>query len=831
MNKIYLLWSEDSEVPSENRPIYNDFVEVYLNAEDEQSFTLIDSYQRYIKEIEKKQPFSDAKTIFIQAEIRWEKLYNYHSKYFGFDIIKELRYKLKVRCEIVICSVVERAFFLNKTEEKFLITGKSGMNFLKLPFNEKKVNQAISSNKLELQQLEDINSACYNPIDVLKEFLHELKNNASKPNFNLILDKFFSDIEFLIQSQNSSKFSSIRQHALDTVNNQTKTNSNIVANVSDDLIELLKLDSEVSEETEYIGLWELILIDDNRDSIKSLEQKVADKIPYHYFSYADEALHYIDNQPNKCYCVLSDYRFVSKENERDWQIVDGDGNKIKDIMQGPQVMQELKKRNKSFIWRALLTSKGNKVNKGAFQRSDILFSKEKEGLLSAGSDYAKGALADFTNRIIEYGNAHYQAMLSLPEGATWLDGDIEKKDIYPLKHFYNEYRNSKDYNDLENEIDQTSEKIINEIMFRYEEGKDFEIIEDIPELSESKNVKFGIKIKGPEYVGKNAIAFKDRLVGRRVALYLSKIEGFSKADIYFAIHKEGKKYILKHDKKHIRKLNQKEEIRRALVNQEREIRSCFDRLKYVPNPDEITTRAIGILEQAYGNKDKKIKAISNWLDRTLYLIQNFDAFNIAITNVGIDSITFRNDLISFYEDYIRNQEYFSSIDGSTKSLLNSNLGLAESDLVIHSNNNILIEEKNWLSKHSNIFLDNENVQKIELSVLTMLHHFVKQECLNSILLETSPLKYAEDNSSIEVKNFMSWERYFQYIMNYLDLRNCGRKSISDVNFLLNGQGQIIDILENLRMLNPKDKEEHWINHKINETLKGLYNLSTFLNKD
>lgn len=457
---------------------------------------------------------SNSLAVFILIELDWS-----IEEDLGISIIQKLRIA-NVKVPVFFCSFHNEEYF---KEKKADIIYFNGHYFINLPNDWESQTDAIES--LDDMELADVQfhfcdipgfirtiwhkkqqagSMSFNSGKIfIKELLNEIREIGSIPD--VIKDETFK-IESEIENINETSFSTFLDE------NTERRFLNLIDETKDE------------ENHRYSGGWEVLILEDNRQDVQDLENKlkqIDENLLVHIAESYNKAIAIIKGDIfNKITVVIVDYR-----------LEDSNGNCRQ--KQGYSFVSWLLKRKR--LAEIFVYSGQSRVT--------VLNTFKKFGIkpnYRRKTEVTGSTVDKFVAEIIEKGNETYCALLNQPNIGYW---------NFSLKKFYAHFRNHPEYKNLEQQISRKAKHYIKQIDYfhRLNENDDelgwFNTLQKegriVPPFREIR--KEGLKKKGeydtpvmPLPYGKpddNFEAFKKILIVRRIILWLRSQLGIEDNDL------------------------------------------------------------------------------------------------------------------------------------------------------------------------------------------------------------------------------------------------------------------------------------------------------------
>jgi CheY-like chemotaxis protein len=464
---------------------------------------------------------------FTDQNIKWNDFY-------GLELIKKIRYDLKQRCSIVVCSVLPKNILQQthfKAYEKSKILAAPGTYFLSYPWE---IKSLPTLRKISENALDDINHAFFNPKGNASEIIHNLKNkfgeiandsrsNELFKNLKEIIEVDFKLIETDVLPENRLRFHSVKNQMFEDletdISNFIKQKANepadtyhntsyILDKYSEIIYGLLPKELKDNENEEVLKTpWQVLYIDDTEfcrnDVVAKFDKRGINCIAVHNGKEAIDVL--LKDTKGKISVVISDIRLYQSNND-DWQ-----------DLQGYDLLNEIHEVNNSPISYFVLTSKRGTIVDSVKRKAKFpiqWFSKSDVTTSEQGFNI-------FTKRVKELGGENWFWKKSQPKMSAWTKES--HRFTFPLSKYYRKHVELSDHPTIKSEINSKAKTYIENIL----KNKKNEVIEFLPTLKDetvsNKMIeKFRFQI----------------LLGRRIiySLWLNKMDEES---IFYALRPKG----------------------------------------------------------------------------------------------------------------------------------------------------------------------------------------------------------------------------------------------------------------------------------------------------
>jgi CheY-like chemotaxis protein len=459
----------------------------------------------------------------ILAELDWnekgekQQLQNYY----GITLAQNLRLKHRINLPILFVSFQNPERVLK--DQRNEIIASVGHSYCQLPSHPKEwadiLKQASPLNEL---QLSDISYNFCNVFGLVGEVFHRIKGTAREKLgrkesltdvIQYITDSLSELNELLVDNEPAGK-------AVEELK------SKLSGGTSEDLVQFLRSEesqilSFIKDESEEGNTsfkdkpWKVLLLDDQPDSLSNIVESlhkrgIKDLVFAETSEEAKKLIEADSNNGNQINVVISDYRLLEK-NDKEFL-----GRK-QQPEQGYDFLIWLAKQERLNRLIAL-SGLGKRFLLNSFRKSNIRVSVYSKTDLSGGANL-------FADDIESYGDEVYEALCALPTAEKWNQ----------LKPFYTFYRNSKDYEVVEDYISNQAREIVSQVAnVLSDKGVERERISRFTML---KDLTADMTGKSPVNE-KHFEIFKSKMIGRRVALWLYSCVGLENT-IIAAIMKKG----------------------------------------------------------------------------------------------------------------------------------------------------------------------------------------------------------------------------------------------------------------------------------------------------
>ncbi|HUI29729.1 MAG TPA: hypothetical protein VLX91_05895 [Candidatus Acidoferrales bacterium] len=496
------------------------------------SMSLADTFGRQSLALSEKEvadiDISNCSFIVILAELDWngKKL----SDFYGVEILKKLRAERHMTAQVLFCSFLpEEYFYLPTHHGRFDILKTSGHHFCQLPADLKTTLSKLNMEPIDIETLEDIVDSTCGLKGLLFERIHDLKNSVmiSEQHQAMPLEKFNQMITDAVETA-KGKISSlffddtgvlrVFSEIVKEINSKVKSEqdyssvTDIISNSEGRLQVLLPSQEQktVSSLTGERPPWKILFVDDKEVSRQRIREEFEKRnITCEIACTAEEVFKILDDDVgrNLITALIVDYRLLTPDGR--WQ-----------DMQGYSIIRNVHSNKSNFLAYFGLTFANREALLRIQSRYQIrVVQCSKEDLTSPGT-------FNMFERIKEEAEKTYKAVCGLPTLGAW--HKKARKNVKPLKMYYRVHRASVDYEDAEREIDEKSLGYLNLI----------EKYEDSPEVpSVSGNYEFQSELDEDVDSPESIRIFRERLIGRRIAIGLYVKLGFPRKKIFYAMQK------------------------------------------------------------------------------------------------------------------------------------------------------------------------------------------------------------------------------------------------------------------------------------------------------
>lgn len=471
--------------------------------------------------------FSNVTLIIILAELNWDgrKL----SEFYGIEILKKLRLEKRLLIPAIVCSFLSKDYFLAQSfKGKNDILKTPGHLFRQLPFDINEIKN-ISIQPLDEETLDDIVESFCNIEGKFNEEIHKLKNTfiisndkKIKPPDELrgiLIDALETSTERLLNLfDNDNRLTEAKKSVIKEINSLITAQENY-----DRAIELISIfESQLrqllpaqEQQSTFLQVeepkWKVIFVDDEEQICQRVRKEFEDRnIVCETASNASEVFKLLDNdvRTNWSTALIADYRLLKP---------DGD---LQDI-QGYSILKRVYLDKPNFLAYFALTAAHRKALLRIQRTYQMrVFTYSKEDILSSS-----GAFNMFADKVREEAEKIYDAVCSQPQLTSWQEKS--NKNIEPLKNYYRAHRAAIDYENSEKCINEQAKNFVDRTLEAFDNGGD----------APSHNYEFQAELKeGPKNI-ECLKKFRQRLIGRRIAIGLYIWGGFTRERIFYAMKK------------------------------------------------------------------------------------------------------------------------------------------------------------------------------------------------------------------------------------------------------------------------------------------------------
>lgn len=471
--------------------------------------------------------FSAYKGIIILAELIWQGV-SYYS-FSGFDIIQKLRLK-RVSCPMFVFSFLSKEKLKKSSKFEARILSAPCHKFVPLPVSEKPAFTKFDFYSLTDHLLDEIVLYLLNPRESVNNVFHDLYNERDKLKPNL--EKHLQKLDAIFQNQYPKELEKVKESIISEflLSSQPspfldERKNNLLQLIADDLAH-----DDISLGGDQLN-WKVLFIDDQeeqrrklknlfRDSIADIEVIEAisgtdafEKLKLDGKGKLEEGKSFLP--ANSITVVICDLRL---ENDAgDW-----------DYYQGYDIIREIAFKMKNLVSFFVLTSKRGAILNNQKRNSEIrIIWNSKQDIFNE----SKSGFNIFLQRILEEGQFNSNSIFNRNISAGYWQNNITKNGLpynkfphAPKRDYYRYFRTVEPgYYNINQEISQNADDFITEAL-KTEKDKSYFI-------ERFEKIDFCRKIPTPPGTDSGMKAFYDLLLGRRIALGLAKIYGWTPNNI------------------------------------------------------------------------------------------------------------------------------------------------------------------------------------------------------------------------------------------------------------------------------------------------------------
>jgi hypothetical protein len=467
------------------------------------------------------------KGIVMPIELSWEA--NSLSRFYGVEFAKTiLRAKMKLRLPILFLSFLSlRQLCLDREGKEVLerqIVTAVGHDCLLLPSTPKEWNARLNGMEslTDLQFVDIFNNLC-NVRGLIGGAIHKMQgqfrdfgrarendlNQRRKALFESGLDEIVSLLGGDAQVRKEILLSRFQTEVIEG-------NSSIQSFLGMCEEELKSLVVEENDGTNNLDAanvrrrpWKVLILDDEPNSLSSLRVAL-DKRGIECFiaqsvSEAEKAIE--EDVFNEIVVAISDYRLLERV----------DGIQRHQRRQGYDFLFDLAAEDRLTSLIAL-SGLSRKFLLESFQKYDT-----KVDVYSKNDLEGEGAINLFADAVLDKGAEAYESLCSRPLGRGWR----------ALKPFYAAHRQSNDRLLNEREISDRACRYVLRIAGIIESKNEELLLQ--PSLETLENLTADLTHKTPEHTRKSLLVFKNKMVARRIAIWLNLRLRFDRVKIYSAL--------------------------------------------------------------------------------------------------------------------------------------------------------------------------------------------------------------------------------------------------------------------------------------------------------
>lgn len=468
----------------------------------------------------------------ILVELRWSN--RRYSQLYGLEVVKTfLRAQKKLKFPILFVSFLSPKQILidnegNKRLENQII-GAVGHDFLRLPVAfQTLLNHLEELNPLNELQFSDVLNNLCNLKGLIGGRIHELQGRLRslgnspdklKSQAEDIFEKSLNEIASLLKDTTGltrrierikhefrEKISDANVSSKDIQEFLERCGNEISALVGEDQIgpEVIESTTEKFEKQP----WKILLLDDEPDSLhalqKTLKQRGTEFLLAQTFEEAEKII--TEDIYNEITIAISDYRLLEK---------------------GDDVEKHQRKQGYDFLlWLSAQDHFTHLIALSGLSRKFLLESFQKYNtrvdVYSKQDLMGERAVNLFVDNILDRGREIYEAVCSRPVVGDWKS----------LKPFYAAHRASTEYRLKEQEINNRASRYIKQYEELLESRDETYLLQ--PDLDKLSELTTKLAEKNPNDP-RSMEAFYNKLVGRRIALWLHLKLGFSRNEVFAAL--------------------------------------------------------------------------------------------------------------------------------------------------------------------------------------------------------------------------------------------------------------------------------------------------------
>lgn len=482
--------------------------------------------------------------VVINAELcTGEEPYQYYQTYAGLDMMRDLRSK-GCRCPMVYGSVSKKEEIQKRDHIGLLHT--PGHYYLNLQEPE-----ALPELKGLTQILwNDIYHSVLDPAGRYHELFHSVFQPRwrAKVDVKVVLEEIFETLRVSFPNEYNRNFDALL-HLKERIqenfgdNNTSKLSDRILESIKNQIEDILGFSGLAEDELDLSkkGDWQILYVEDDEEYGTYLKNK----LKYDYdlkcklVKNKQEAIEVLNqDDKNEITVLICDWRLF-KPGTKDWQNT-----------QGLEILMEVASDQVSFpglVSFFLLTDK----------RGGIVRMAQRGSLGYPVNWYSKKDISDelgfnaFCQKVIEEGNRIFQSIGQQITSVLWTKGITrrKKKDSkkeekseppYPLQDVYNIYHKLGSYKTLEKELNQITEKYVEEALAlkdKRQRAPDFSRKINLLDFGIEEGLRFRVQIKESQGRDEKVKAFWDKLLGRRIALSLG-LHGWLDEEIFTILNSQ-----------------------------------------------------------------------------------------------------------------------------------------------------------------------------------------------------------------------------------------------------------------------------------------------------
>jgi hypothetical protein len=463
----------------------------------------------------------DGQGLVVLAELDWS---GHHlSDLYGIEFVKRcVRAEYQKKEPILFVSFLDVADILTEPSREIIMA--VGHDVEELPTNPERWKMTLQTALplTELQRIDVLHNLC-NIAGLIGEVVHRMKGQlrtllaTEGPPARLeeVVKLGLNDVFDLLG--NTSDINSTKQRIL------TDFRADVLEGGSDALSfldrageELQSLDGRYRDESlkhardrDQSYPWKVMILDDEPESLepilRSFHARGIGAIVAASVSEAENAIK--EDHYNEIVVAISDYRLLETH----------EGIVRQQRKQGYDFLFELGKQDR-FTRLVALSGLGRKFLLESFRHYNTrveVFSKDDLRTPSA--------LNLFADRIEDLGKEVYDSLCSQPLGKGWRS----------LRPFYIAHRQSDEYQSNEQEISERARRYVLKISSIFKGNQEDLFLN--PSLEKLDNLQSDLTAKDP-YSKQRLNAFKNKLIARRIALWLYFVMDFGRSKIFAALH-------------------------------------------------------------------------------------------------------------------------------------------------------------------------------------------------------------------------------------------------------------------------------------------------------
>lgn len=395
---------------------------------------------------------TEIEAVLIIAELDWPE--NKYSDFYGIELATQLRLKYKILSPLIICSFLDKKYFIKQNKIKYNILKVRGTGFLQIPFIntdiEKEIETICPLSKATLKYISNLLTDLRYLVD---RITHDIRIEKSKDtlvrSLNLIDNQFrnflmYSELKEIsnniiraCEQQNEDKFYALKKELIYHLNlySQDKQRDNVTTGTQ------LK--------------HKILLLDDNPADISWAVKALAPYFEITSVNYANDAIRLIDADVNNDFAAII----------CDWQLLYPNTEQQQNML-GFEVLEYASKRGIYALFSLTAT------DEFSLRQVNLELPFEHQ-LLTKDFQQGNALWKTYINNIQQKIDQNRVILASLPLGESWtnnfkLEYKKSQKGNIPYKRYFSSFKeqyiekcNSINWYQYKNEINTESTKLWN----------------------------------------------------------------------------------------------------------------------------------------------------------------------------------------------------------------------------------------------------------------------------------------------------------------------------------------------------------------------------------